>query len=184
MEMESSPLLKCQWNLTYLASTAIWADSSTSDTNKASTQTDLSTFYCSKVTTQTEEITRYSVLHAASYCITRNFRKGKFTKIQCFRVFQKNIFENHTQIQFFWKLHIRISRSPVGYMFPRAASMVAEMDTFQLDSVVCGHHVYKNIWSSMLGKELKCICETGNVHDLYAVSVVKTGTGTYCWTSS
>ena len=65
-------------------------------------------------------------------------------------------------------------------MFPRAASMVAEMDigTFRLDSVVRGHHVYKNIWSSMLGEELKCIRETGNVHDLYAVGVVKTGTGT------
>ena len=63
-------------------------------------------------------------------------------------------------------------------MFPRAASMVAEMDTFRLDLVVRGQHVYKNIWSSMLGEELKCIRETGNVHDLYAVGIVKTGTGT------
>ena len=55
-----------------------------------------------------------------------------------------------------------------------AASMDTEMDTFRLDSVVRRHHVYKNIWSSMLGEELQCICEMGNVHDLYA----KTGTGT------
>ena len=58
------------------------------------------------------------------------------------------------------------------------ASMDTEMDTFRLDSVVRGHHVYKNIWSSMLGEELQCICEMGNVHDLYAVGIVKTGTGT------
>ena len=30
----------------------------------------------------------------------------------------------------------------------------------------------------MLGEELECMLETGNVHDLYAVGVVRTGTGT------
>ena len=30
----------------------------------------------------------------------------------------------------------------------------------------------------MLGEELECMCETGNVHDLYTVGVVMTGTGT------
>ena len=30
----------------------------------------------------------------------------------------------------------------------------------------------------MLGKELECMHEIGNVHDLYAVGVVRTGTGT------
>ena len=63
-------------------------------------------------------------------------------------------------------------------MLPRAASMDTDIDTFRLDSVVRGHHVFKDIWSSMLGEELECIRETGNVHDLYAVGVVKTGTGT------
>ena len=29
----------------------------------------------------------------------------------------------------------------------------------------------------MLGKELECRCETGNVHDLYTVGIVKMGTG-------
>ena len=63
-------------------------------------------------------------------------------------------------------------------MLPRTASMDTKNDTFRLDSVVRGHHVYKNIWSSMLGEELQCIREMGNVHDLYAVGIVKTGTGT------
>jgi len=29
----------------------------------------------------------------------------------------------------------------------------------------------------MLGEELKCTCEMGNVYDLYAVGVLKMGTG-------
>ena len=41
-------------------------------------------------------------------------------------------------------------------MLPRAASMDTEIDTFQLDSVVRGYHIYENIWSGMLGKELEC----------------------------
>ena len=53
-----------------------------------------------------------------------------------------------------------------------------EMHTLRLDSVVRGHHIYKDIWSSMIGEELQCVREVGNVHDLYAVGVVKTGTGT------
>ena len=66
-------------------------------------------------------------------------------------------------------------------MLSHAPSMDMEMVTFQLDSVVhtwtpC--RLYKNIWSSMLGKELECMHATENVHDLYAVAVVRIGTGT------
>ena len=46
-----------------------------------------------------------------------------------------------------------------------------------LFSVVHGHHIYKDIWSSMHGEELHCKHEIGNFHDLYAVSVIKHGTG-------
>ena len=53
-----------------------------------------------------------------------------------------------------------------------------KIDLLQLDSVIYGHYVYKNKWSSMLGKELECIRNIRNVHDLYGVGVVKTGTGT------
>ena len=54
-------------------------------------------------------------------------------------------------------------------MLSRAASMNTEMDTFGLNSVVHGHHIYKSIWSSMLGEELQYVHEMGNVHDLYIV---------------
>ena len=53
-------------------------------------------------------------------------------------------------------------------------------EAFCLNSVVRGHHIYKDIWSSVHGEELHCRCEFGNVHDLYrvyTVSVIKHGTG-------
>ena len=34
---------------------------------------------------------------------------------------------------------------------------------FSMESVIHGHHVYKYIWSSVVGKELECWIETGNV---------------------
>ena len=51
-----------------------------------------------------------------------------------------------------------------------------DIASFSVESVVRGHHVYKTIWSSALGEELQCHCEVGNIHDLYAVSVIKPGT--------
>ena len=50
-------------------------------------------------------------------------------------------------------------------------------EAFCLNSVVLGHHIYKDIWSSVHGKELHCKCEVSNVHDLYAVFANKHGTG-------
>ena len=55
--------------------------------------------------------------------------------------------------------------------------------TYSLESVVRGHHVYKEIWNSFIGEELSCQREDGNIHvmyavegnihDMYAVSVIK-----------
>ena len=48
-----------------------------------------------------------------------------------------------------------------------------DITSFSVESVDCGHHVYKTIWSSALGEELQCHREVGNIHDLYALSVIK-----------
>ena len=40
-------------------------------------------------------------------------------------------------------------------------------------SVICGHHVYKMIWTPANGETLCCEQETGNTEDSYAVSVIK-----------
>jgi len=52
-----------------------------------------------------------------------------------------------------------------------------ETAVFSVESVVCGHHVSKAIWSSVLGEELQCHCEPDNIHVLYAVAVIKPETG-------
>ena len=51
------------------------------------------------------------------------------------------------------------------------------MEAFCLNSVALGHHIYKDIWNSVHGEELHCEREIGNVQDLYAVSIIKHGTG-------
>ena len=51
------------------------------------------------------------------------------------------------------------------------------VESFYWNSVVHEHHIYKDIWSSIHGEELHFKCKIGNVHDLYAVFVIKHGKG-------
>ena len=47
--------------------------------------------------------------------------------------------------------------------------------SFTVDSMIRRNHVYKEIWDSNLGEELPCKLERNNVHDPFAVSVLKSG---------
>ena len=50
------------------------------------------------------------------------------------------------------------------------------METRKIDSVVTGHHVYKTVWTPFIGEILGTEQEQAtNVHDRYAVSVMKKG---------
>ena len=40
--------------------------------------------------------------------------------------------------------------------------------------VVRGHHIYKSVWTPVLGEELECRKETNNSSDPYAIAVLKT----------
>ena len=51
--------------------------------------------------------------------------------------------------------------------------MDSSSTTYSMGSVVRGHHVYKEIWTSFIGEELSCQREDGNIHDMYAVAVIK-----------
>ena len=42
-----------------------------------------------------------------------------------------------------------------------------------IDTVIRGHHVYKDVWTPIIGEVLQCEKEEGNSHDLYAVAVKK-----------
>ena len=47
------------------------------------------------------------------------------------------------------------------------------MDSLHWDSIICGHHVYKDIWTPFIGKLLCVEQETHNVQDRFAVAIVK-----------
>lgn len=46
---------------------------------------------------------------------------------------------------------------------------------FEVQAMVRGYHKYKDIWEAKIGENLQCQREPGNVHDLYAVSVMNSG---------
>ena len=55
--------------------------------------------------------------------------------------------------------------------------MAAATDAiFILQSVIRGHHVYKSIWTPVVGEHLDTAQEDGNGHDLYAVAVTRSST--------
>ena len=45
--------------------------------------------------------------------------------------------------------------------------------SFRIESTVRGHHVYKASWSPYIGEELPVQCEANNIHDDFAVAVLK-----------
>ena len=46
---------------------------------------------------------------------------------------------------------------------------------YEKESVVRGHHVYKVIWTPVIGEELEVRTKDDNDHDQHAVAVVKDG---------
>ena len=50
-----------------------------------------------------------------------------------------------------------------------------EIVSFEADSCIRGHHIYKDIWTPLLGEKLPCTRETSNRKDPYAVCVLKSG---------
>ena len=43
----------------------------------------------------------------------------------------------------------------------------------EVESVIRGYHVYKEIWTAMLGEVLTCKREADNFHDRFAVAIMK-----------
>ena len=48
-----------------------------------------------------------------------------------------------------------------------------EDESFVFSGVIRGHHVYKLVWSSIVGEMVELIPESGNEHDRYAVKMMK-----------
>ena len=49
------------------------------------------------------------------------------------------------------------------------------LSSFVKESVVRGHHVYKAVWTPVIGELLSLRAEDNNEHDDHAVAVVKGG---------
>jgi hypothetical protein len=47
--------------------------------------------------------------------------------------------------------------------------------SFEFDSVVRGHHIYKSFWTPLIGETLSLMTEDANAHDSQAVAVMKGG---------
>ena len=43
-------------------------------------------------------------------------------------------------------------------------------DSVTIESCVCGYHYYQDVWAPVIGEELECEQEPGNVYDRYAVA--------------
>ena len=56
-----------------------------------------------------------------------------------------------------------------------AASQVVPRGVYKKESVVRGHHIYKTVWTPVIGEELPVEREEDNQHDQHAVAVVKNG---------
>ena len=50
-----------------------------------------------------------------------------------------------------------------------------EYQTFAVESMVRGYHVYQEIWIAAVGEELPCVRETDNHRDPFAVAVERSG---------
>ena len=55
------------------------------------------------------------------------------------------------------------------------AAAATNDEYFMLDSTVRGHHVYKQVWTPVVGQQLQVEAETGNVHDPHAVCTIHAG---------
>ena len=47
--------------------------------------------------------------------------------------------------------------------------------SFRIESTVRGHHVYKSLWTPVMGEELNVQIEDSNIFDEFAVAVFKDG---------
>ena len=55
---------------------------------------------------------------------------------------------------------------------PRSAFQHYNMTMESIKSWITGHHIYKGIWTPVLGEVFVCCPDVGNSHDVHAVKVI------------
>ena len=48
------------------------------------------------------------------------------------------------------------------------------MEVYEVNSIVRGHHVFKEIWTPFIGQDLECKRDVSNTRDVYAVEIMQT----------
>ena len=46
-------------------------------------------------------------------------------------------------------------------------------EVYEVDSIVRGHHVFKEIWTPFIGEDLECKRDVSNTRDAYAVGIMR-----------
>ena len=57
-----------------------------------------------------------------------------------------------------------------------ASELISAVESFTIDSIIRGYHVYKDVWSSFIGEMLYCRRDVRNHHDPFAAVAVYKGT--------
>ena len=47
------------------------------------------------------------------------------------------------------------------------------MEMYKVDSIVRGHHIFKEIWTPFIGEDLECKRDVSNTRDAYAVGIMQ-----------
>ena len=47
------------------------------------------------------------------------------------------------------------------------------MVVYEVDTIVRGHHVFKEIWTPLVGEDLECKRDVSNTRDVYAVGIMR-----------
>ena len=50
-------------------------------------------------------------------------------------------------------------------------SELSEVESFTIDSMIRGYHIYKDVWSSFIGEVLCCRRDVRNHHDPFAIAI-------------
>ena len=59
------------------------------------------------------------------------------------------------------------------HVFVYCVTIMAAIVSTEMSCVIRGYHVYKSVWTAILGEELECRREVNNSVDRYAVGVYK-----------
>ena len=54
-----------------------------------------------------------------------------------------------------------------------ASELISAVESFTIDSMIRGYHVYKDVWYSFITEMLYCRRDVRNHHDPFAVAVCK-----------